>query len=68
MPNPYSPGRTPCATPPPTTFVENAYWQLIMAGWATVEACRRVRITEISSNLLGSRAKLCYSRAAVSSE
>jgi hypothetical protein len=34
MLNPYSPGRTPCATPPPTTFVENAYWQLIMARWA----------------------------------
>jgi hypothetical protein len=34
MLNPYSPGRTPWATPPPTTFVENAYWQLIMARWA----------------------------------
>jgi hypothetical protein len=46
MLNPYSPGGTPCATPPPTTFVEDAYWQPIMAGVGTVEACRRVRITE----------------------
>jgi hypothetical protein len=58
MLNPYSPGRTPCATPPPTTFVENAYWQLIMAGWARWRPVDAPGSRKISSNLLGSRARL----------